>query len=421
MTSSRFACVALLVFLLPAGCGGTGADDEDLLDDAAPEEVDASTPTGGGPGATCGCDTDCAAVEGHDGVCVMGVCMTRASGACTAAGSTSECGAGSVCYGIEGREGAICWPQCDSYDCAGACATDGVCEPRDGMDCDRTCGSYCSPEPVDVGVGPGPGPGPDCPDLPQLACVGGEAFCGALIPWDPHQGPGYDDYPLNGETAANQYRSFLRRDTQMVIAYATAKVACKAAAWTFGNGGPLGLGDQSEANGAIPGTSIGEPGHPAGTHTNGHDIDLGYYQVSTPDNRLRPICEHVSGGADAYHCLAPPDTLDPWRSALFLGALFEHPDTRIVGADGKAGPLLLAALDTLCADGWITPATCANVSLGFEETDMGYGWFLFHHHHMHVSFSGTSSKPDRLPRSGHRVMECMGPGCRPLPLRALSF
>lgn len=26
----------------------------------------------------------------------------------------------------------------------------------------------------------------------------------------------------------------------------------------------------------------------------------------------------------------------------------------------------------------------------YEPVDQGYGWYLFHHHHFHVSFNGTS-------------------------------
>ena len=54
-----------------------------------------------------------------------------------------------------------------------------------------------------------------------------------------------------------------------------------SAPWTFSNGAELGLGDMSEANGAIPGASQGSPGHPEGTHVNGHDMDIGYYQLGT--------------------------------------------------------------------------------------------------------------------------------------------
>ena len=286
------------------------------------------------------------------------------------------CGAGMVC--VDGM--------CEDEPCTeGSCLDDEIC-----------LNGTCVP---DMGDGPGPGPGPDC-DLPPLICEGSPAYCGELIQFDPDNNPseagydetlGYVDFPENGETWTNQYRSWLRRDTIMMIQYASAYVACKAADWSFGNGGPIGLIDMSEEDGSIPGTSIGMPGHPPGTHTNGFDIDAAYYQVNTPDNRPRPVCDHYEGGQEAYHCTAPPHLLDPWRTALFIGALQQHPDLRVIGCDGKVGPMVMDAMQVLCADGWLSPFACNNDSLTYEEENMGYGWFLFHHHNMHISFNGTSS------------------------------
>ena len=115
---------------------------------------------------------------------------------------------------------------------------------------------------------------------------------------------------------------------------------CKAGAWGGGNGFPLGLGDMSEADGAIPGTAVGDPGHPSGSHTDGHDIDIAYYQNQPPDNHLRPVCDHVLGGYDQYHCTGEPYRLDLWRSTLFLGALLTSDRVRVIGVDGKIGPLV---------------------------------------------------------------------------------
>ena len=149
--------VRLLACLLVAACGPSsvepagGSDDDD--DDVPPEEMpDAAEappdapdppPTGASPGGPCTCDADCPAVAGHEGICVLGVCMTRASAACSAAGSQPECAPGSRCWGLSGREGSICWPDCAGISCAGTCDSDGSCAPRDGMDCDRACASYC--------------------------------------------------------------------------------------------------------------------------------------------------------------------------------------------------------------------------------------------------------------------------------------
>ena len=169
---------------------------------------------------------------------------------------------------------------------------------------------------------------------------GSATTCGELVAFNPRQGPGYDDYPINGESVANQYRSYLRRDLMMAILHAAAVVECKAAGWA-GNGGPLGLGDMSEVNGAIPGTAMGSPGHPAGTHTDGRDIDLAYFQAGTPDNRLRPVCPDTEG-QNQNHCVAHPD-----RQLADLGHLENLPDRHRDRRDGdrpENRPALVGAL-----------------------------------------------------------------------------
>jgi len=419
-------------------------DDDNHVADASAGQPDAvvqpgqpdARPSGGGtvaPGSACSCDDDCAAVSGHPGVCVYGICMTRASDACSAAGSSAECGAGSRCWGLQGADGYLCWPDCASYDCDGSCDGDGSCVPTQSSNCDPTCGGYCSCESSDqcgdgescignqcvltpsTGDGPGPGPGPTCTGLPPRDCTGGATYCGQLVTFDPRTTAYYDDYPINGETASNQYRSYLRRDLKMLIEHATAVVLCKTAGWDWdtGNGGAEGLGDMSEADGSIPGTSIGQPGHPAGTHTNGFDIDLGYYQTGTANNRLRPVCEHTTNGVEQNHCTATPTSIDVWRHALFLGTIFESPRTRVVGVDGKAGPMLDAALTQLCQLGWLSQAACDNAVLAYETTDQGYGWYYFHHHHSHVSLEpwGTAAPADA------GALPCAVPGCAGVPLK----
>lgn len=310
------------------------------------------------------------------------------------------CCDGAVVYWCDDQSGT--W-ELHSLDCAASGASCDYVSSYESM--------YCAAPPVDTGDGPGAGPGPDCPSLPALECTGGGSYCSQVVPFDPDTGDGYIDYPENGETSSNQYRSYLRRDLMMLIKYATAKVACKAAGWTSGNGKPLGLIDMSEANGDIPGTSIGQPGHPAGTHTGGKDIDVAYYQTADmPDNRARPVCEHTLNGQEQYHCVSAPTTLDVWRAAAFLGFLFEHPALRVVGADGQAGPLLDGALDKLCQDGWLTNYACSHRKLTYEVTDQGYGWFYFHHHHMHVSLQPPAYATSLDAGS------CLVPGCKPAPL-----
>lgn len=328
---------------------------------------------------------------------------------------------GKVCdYDTEFDSMYCVLPACTEGSCpSGQECINGVCSepPCSATSCPD--GQVCVNQKCinDPGPGPGPGPGPACSNLPAIQCTLGATQCGELVPFDPDNHPdaadydpmlGYIDYPVNGESWTNQYRSYLRRDLMMLIKHATAFVACKANGWSGGNGKPLGLVDMSESNGAIPGTSINQPGHPAGTHTNGFDIDVAYYQNGTADNRAREVCSHTINGIEQNHCTATPHLLDVWRTALFIGALHDHPNLRVVGCDGKVGPMVKPAITKLCADGWLANDACSSstLSLAYEETDQGYGWFLFHHHHMHVSFSKPS-----YPQPSPASPLCLVPGC----------
>lgn len=483
---------------VPPGSDGSvpsGSDGGTLI-----PRIDAG---GGPPGATqpgeaCGCDAQCASDGANTGLCVQGVCMMRATGACSTGGSTTECPAGMRCWGIEGVTGGICWPDCSSFTCAGECDGDGSCIWSDATSCDSSCsevceggstggcpanshpegdgcacdegyrvsddrmscvpestggcpanshlegdgcvcdagfsvsedrmscvpecttsadcsggdvctGGVCGAAPctagscpsgsmcssggicvIDIGTPPPGSPPSTCrigsSGIPDWRCTSG---CGDLLPFEPVTGPGYDNYPLNGETASDQYRSFIRRDVMMLVKYAAAMTDCQGRGWSFGTGGRLGLGDMSEASGAIPGTREGSPGHPAGTHVNGHDMDVAYFQTGTSNNYLRPVCPHTSGGVEQYHCTGAPTGLDPWRTALFLGHLHASPALRVIGVDGQIGPLIDSALTQLCTDGWVTGSACGRHSITWEATDTGRGWFRFHHHHFHFSVSGS--------------------------------
>ncbi|MFH1808136.1 MAG: hypothetical protein ABIJ09_05290 [Pseudomonadota bacterium] len=364
-----------------------------------------------------------------DGYCIQFGCDSAAcpgGSSCVQVGDTSYACLDSCLSGADCRPGydclragdgvAVCYPYCEtSSDCG------------QGLACvDNTCVSACTASScpsgnlcvdgrcvVDVGQGPGTNTrfplgtlGSTCPQLPPLQCTAGAAACNAIEFFAPVLGPGYDNYPLNGETASNQYRSYLRHDAQMMIKYAAAYVDCLARDWSAGNGGAIGLGDMSEQNGAIPGTSVNSPGHPTGTHTNGFDIDMGYFQVNTADNKLRAVCDHVQNGQDAYHCVSAPYLLDPWRTALYIGALFEHPSLRIIGVDGKVGPLVRSAITQLCTGGWLSNYACSRTArMTYEETDEGRGWFQFHHHHFHVSFAQPSYN------LAGKIDDCLVPGC----------
>jgi hypothetical protein len=260
---------------------------------------------------------------------------------------------------------------------------------------------------------PGPSPGPTCDDLPPLVCDdGGPLDCSALVPFEPVEGPGYLNYPIPGETWEDQRYSYLRRDLAYLIMYAAAKVACKTADWDYGSLAPIGLGDMSQADGQTPGVDVGQPRHPLGTHEDGKDIDTAYYQLYAPDNLLRAVGDHHIETEDQYHLVDVPYALDRWRTALFIASLAEHPRLRAVGVDGRIGLLLEETLDELVTLGWIDAALRSAIPLAYEIEDTGQGWFLFHHHHMHISLIPTITD---VSESDDAVALARLHGCHPNP------
>lgn len=147
----------------PAGEGGGGEDGAVAGDEPGDvvEDVEAVPKAPSEPGSVCRCDGDCLGEAGHAGVCVFGICMTRASAACSSSGSTAECPTGSRCWGLTGFDGPICWPDCAAHPgCAGTCDSDGSCvmTSASGTLCAASCASYCRgeaapPEPETGGVG----------------------------------------------------------------------------------------------------------------------------------------------------------------------------------------------------------------------------------------------------------------------------
>lgn len=393
-------------------------------------------PSGAPVGGACTQNSDCAGGANArcvtnnfpGGYCIIVDCQTGA------------CPTGSSCYIIDNQNNTACLADCARRaDCRPmyACHDPGVCFPAcTANSCDA--GEVCGPEGVcvnapctpgscpsgqvcDTNSGqcvvnlgtPPPGPVPSCTPAAPAICQGTEAHCGELLPFLPRTGPGWWDYPINGETANNQYRSFARRDVIMLVQYATSMVECQSANWTFGNRQPLGLGDMSEGNGAIPGTSVGQPGHPPGTHEFGRDMDIAYYQLQAADNRLRSVCPHTQNGQDQYRCVAPPTDLDVWRSALFVGHLHANTRLRVVGLDGQVGPLVESAMQQLCSGGWLTGSVCTTNGrkTTYEVTDMGRGWFRFHHHHLHMSIRPVGAAV--VPAWDERM--CKAVDCRPMP------
>ena len=148
------------------GDAGSSADSGGTGSDAGQADSNPRPTTDTPPGGACNCDRDCAAEPDHAGICVYGICFTMATGgSCSAPGSTAECAPGSRCWD------GICWPDCASYSCDGACDDDGSCAPTSETSCDPSCGSHCEQQSSGGPCSP-ERPDGDCPS--GQVCRGGE-------------------------------------------------------------------------------------------------------------------------------------------------------------------------------------------------------------------------------------------------------
>jgi hypothetical protein len=166
--------------------------------------------------------------------------------------------------------------------------------------------------------------------------------------------------------------SNLRREVAYLIRFAAAETAA-----TFENTKPLGLGDMGEDDGDTPGRMEGQLRHPEGTHTNGNDLDIAYYQNGT-NNLLRPACPQNDG----YFCTGEPTLLDARRTAFFMAKLASSPRIRVMGVDTKIAPKVLDAADELQDEGLLTRKEVEKLN---TYITYGEGW-PFHHHHIHFSW-----------------------------------
>jgi len=165
--------------------------------------------------------------------------------------------------------------------------------------------------------------------------------------------------------------SNLRREVSYLVTWATQMTSAQ-----FPGTNVLSLMDMSERNGDTPGAMVGQLRHPEGTHINGNDIDIAYYQTG-PDNAGRVVCAH-----DDYFCTSPPNILDATRTAYFMVRLMDSPHLRVIGVDTMIATAILAAADSLRSQGVLTQSEVTRLD---SYMAYGQGW-PFHHHHMHLSW-----------------------------------
>ena len=235
--------------------------------------------------------------------------------------------------------------------------------------------------------------------LPSRRCTDG-ADCLKLEEMLPRSGgEGFKVYTLSEW-------GWLRRDTFMLVKYAAAATACiMPGSW------PISLADGSDKSGGTPKDSKGNYRHPPGSHQNGVDIDVAYYQTGTKDHDPRAVCDETnSAGVKVNHCTAFPTTMDWPRSTLFLAKMFESGRIRVAGVDGMIGPQMMKEADKLHKANMLTSRALRTLKmrLRWEITNTGQGWFLSHHNHVHVStiylgYPSSKSSFSAAPTAGQQI------------------
>ena len=165
--------------------------------------------------------------------------------------------------------------------------------------------------------------------------------------------------------------SNLRREVQYLLAWAAEETAAEFPGTTV-----LAMMDLSEEDGSTPGTMVGSLRHPAGTHIDGNDADIAYYQTDG-ENNGQSVCPD-----DGQFCTSPPNILDAERTAYYLAQLFTSPHVRVVGVDTMIAPMLFDAADDLVSSGQITSSQRTQFDYNLAY---GSGW-PFHQHHLHFSW-----------------------------------
>ena len=170
--------------------------------------------------------------------------------------------------------------------------------------------------------------------------------------------------------------SNLRREVIYLIREAARKTH-----EVFPDASPLAFMDMSQRDGDVPGRMVGQLRHPEGTHENGNDLDIAYFQKNN-DNGGRAVCAN-----DGYFCTGDADLMDADRTAYFMVQLLAFKHTRVIGIDPAVARELGPAGDRLVAQGLLTADEASLLTRG--ALAFGDGW-PFHHHHMHFSWNWES-------------------------------
>jgi hypothetical protein len=180
--------------------------------------------------------------------------------------------------------------------------------------------------------------------------------------------------------------SFIRRDLAMLVRFSACKVK-QAYPGTM----PIGLGDLTQANAQTPGTDVGAPRHPAGTHQ-GNDMDIAYFQiggVNTPTSICGDGSDRNANGTpgrynDGNFCTTTTNIVDWDREILWFGMLAQSPLVRVFGIDQTLLTPFQTGLNALEAKGTIDDAALQRALI--LGVGLAGGW-NYHFHHSHMSYT----------------------------------
>jgi hypothetical protein len=178
----------------------------------------------------------------------------------------------------------------------------------------------------------------------------------------------------------------------------------------FPSTAPLSIGDIGMPDGTTP------ENHPNGTHYYGAKIDVAYYirpDVQRSDGNLayRQICCDAPlsdwscvdlGSISATYgtCVAGSENthiVDLPRTAMFIAKLGSTGRIRVIGTEAKVKPALIAELTDLEAQGLITAAESAT-GKAIMVTALDDPSWIWHFHHMHVSFKTDPTSTMKVAR-----------------------
>ena len=187
--------------------------------------------------------------------------------------------------------------------------------------------------------------------------------------------------------SATEYQN-ARRELIMLVRYALQKTYER-----YPDQEPLGLIDMSERDGKTPGSAYDDLRHPEGTHVEGNDMDIAYFQTG-PNNRARTICPD-----DGYFCTSETNTLNAEVQAYFMAQLFSSTNVRVIGVDTTFVDDLQIAAESLKQSGAISNAQ----RMSFDNyIGYGSGW-PFHQHHLHLSLDWDEGYELRAGNAQHAI------------------